>query len=283
MSTITIRPSTLAGIRQLAKKLRRERNIPHRRALDLASVQAGFENFVHAKRCLESEQATPALSPPGVFRAFLSIHWSAPSAGAREVLQVTLSRPLSALVPTTLVASAPHLAGFRMEYEDHLAHLTPVDSKAAARDVLRKATRTIRFMEATGLQPAPPMRQGALRRELHQLPGADHGSLWIDPSTSGWTLLDEPHARVRTPRRDEWLQRRGLHCLIPQGWSGLYMPVVCKPHFIGQDPEALHALAASLATAKRAGERYRPQGACGVVFVSPQRIADAQMRRPPSA
>ena len=52
MVIASIRPSTVDGIKQLAKKIRRERNITHTQALEDASRQAGYENFVHAKRQL---------------------------------------------------------------------------------------------------------------------------------------------------------------------------------------------------------------------------------------
>lgn len=52
MSIDTIRPTNLSGIQQLAKKLKRRDGITHTEALRRASRQAGFENFVHAKRQL---------------------------------------------------------------------------------------------------------------------------------------------------------------------------------------------------------------------------------------
>jgi len=47
-----LRPSTIDGIKRLAARLRVEQNISHTVALDRASVQAGFQNYAHARRML---------------------------------------------------------------------------------------------------------------------------------------------------------------------------------------------------------------------------------------
>jgi hypothetical protein len=44
-----IKPKTVAGIKQLAKKISKTRGITHTQALDEAARQAGFENFKHAR------------------------------------------------------------------------------------------------------------------------------------------------------------------------------------------------------------------------------------------
>lgn len=57
MLITSIRPSTVDGIKQLAKKIKRELSTTHTEALDVASRQAGYENFVHARRQLSMPQA----------------------------------------------------------------------------------------------------------------------------------------------------------------------------------------------------------------------------------
>ena len=49
MSSIAVHPSTLEGIKRLAKSLKREQQIPHNKALDAAAVRAGYANFRHAQ------------------------------------------------------------------------------------------------------------------------------------------------------------------------------------------------------------------------------------------
>lgn len=56
MISKAIRPSTLDGIKRLAKSLKRERGIQHARALDEAAQAAGFQNFRHASNALATPQ-----------------------------------------------------------------------------------------------------------------------------------------------------------------------------------------------------------------------------------
>lgn len=48
----SIKPTTIDGIKQLAKKIKKARNIQHAKALDVAAHQAGFANFRHAQNQL---------------------------------------------------------------------------------------------------------------------------------------------------------------------------------------------------------------------------------------
>lgn len=52
LSSIT--PKTLAGIKQLAKKLKRDKGYSHAEGLNEAAKQAGYENFAHARKSLEA-------------------------------------------------------------------------------------------------------------------------------------------------------------------------------------------------------------------------------------
>lgn len=55
-----IKPSGLEGIKRLAKRIKKDRNIKHSKALDVASVQAGFKDFRHARMVMgldDEEQA----------------------------------------------------------------------------------------------------------------------------------------------------------------------------------------------------------------------------------
>lgn len=50
-----LKPKTLDGIKKLAKKIGRADGIPHNKALEIASRQAGYENFQHARKQLVKE------------------------------------------------------------------------------------------------------------------------------------------------------------------------------------------------------------------------------------
>lgn len=49
MTLETIKPTTLNGVKQLAKKIKQAQGIGHTVALDVAARQAGFENYQHAR------------------------------------------------------------------------------------------------------------------------------------------------------------------------------------------------------------------------------------------
>ena len=50
-------PSTIGGIKRLAKQLKRQsKHLSHLAALDMASRQAKFENFKHAHRTLKTNK-----------------------------------------------------------------------------------------------------------------------------------------------------------------------------------------------------------------------------------
>lgn len=280
----SIRPSTVDGIKQLAKKIKRERSITHTTALDVASRQAGFENFVHARRQLGARKP--------VFSVYLSIHWyvprnSVPVTGIRgglEVLEVSLSRPLPDLVAKHRVSSGRGLAAFRMEYRDHLEYETNAQSKEDAQNRLLTAERGLRFIEATGLQPVTTQKHRDAARYLDDLPGRDHVSQWFDPESDAVVLLDEPYKRAiedRQGERREWVKARGAHMLSP-AWEGIYRPGNCPPHLISSDEKLLERLSASLARlAPQAvsADWKLPSRIYGEDFISPARIADMKPRK----
>lgn len=52
-SIYDIKPTTLLGIKQLAKKISKAEGVRHHVALDKAAKQAGYQNFTHARHSLE--------------------------------------------------------------------------------------------------------------------------------------------------------------------------------------------------------------------------------------
>jgi len=290
MDIASIRPSTVDGIKQLAKKMCREHAIPHTRALDDASRQAGFENFVHAKRRLTG------LAVPHRFPVYLSVHWFAPRArkgeltpgglrAGREILRVDLARPLADIVAKHRVGQGRGLYGFRMEYDDHLEHRTNVEGQDEARNRLLAAARSLRFMDATGLQPVTTKQYRHFSHILETLPGADHDSDWFDPLTGGYVCLDEPYADAIESivgMRMQWLEHHGLKMVAPR-WEGIYYAGECVPFLISPDGALLARVADALASVPAVTKPEiwpHETGMCNDDFVSPQRQADAKPRRP---
>lgn len=55
----TLTPRTLAGIKSLAKDIKRTQGVSHTSALETAARQAGFQNFQHARHALENAAQAP--------------------------------------------------------------------------------------------------------------------------------------------------------------------------------------------------------------------------------
>lgn len=291
MDITTLRPSTVDGIKKLAKQIRRERNCTHTVALTLACNQAGFSNLVHAKRQLAIAHTRAQ------HLVFLSVHWrhqrdrsalathsDGPTSG-RELLSASLSRPLADIVAKHRVGLARGLAGFRMEYDDHLEFRTNLHDQGEARKVLLAALRSLRFMEATGLQPVTLNKHRERLARISDMPARDHLSYWFDPPTDTCLALDEPYVpafRSNIAARHQWLAGEGWHMVEP-AWAGIYKPGECHPTFIGPDEDLLRRTAAALAsyhTEESHDTWPHESGMYGEDFVSPQRHSDTRPRRP---
>ncbi|KJK14260.1 hypothetical protein UB46_38950 [Burkholderiaceae bacterium 16] len=59
MVSTNVKPSTLDGIKRLAKSIKRERGSDHIPALDVAARESGYQNFKHASTSLRSTPASP--------------------------------------------------------------------------------------------------------------------------------------------------------------------------------------------------------------------------------
>ena len=288
MSIATIRPSTVDGIKTLAKKIKRERSIPHMEALDLASRQAGYENFVHAKRKLAADVSRLLGAGGRSYPVYLVAHWQErpdqPGARrrfGREHFRVDLTRPLLDVIPRHRLTLARNLEGMKVEYSDHLEWVTDIQGQAEARRALAKAARTLQFMDATGLVPPSNQRERAPFRVLEDLPHRDHTSRWIHPETSEWLLLDEPYHGMEEPGRFAWLESHGLSQLRT-AWDGLYFPEMAKAHFIGPSMDFLRRIdliAAKAATADEPAHWPEETGRNNEPFRSPARVADGKPAR----
>jgi hypothetical protein len=299
MNIANIRPSTVDGIKNLAKQIKRERNISHTSALAIASQQAGFESFPHARKALSA-----AISQR-LFPVYLSIHWQERRSGAinesalnsqaiggaprwqfgREILRVNLSRPLPEIITKQRVGWARGLAGFTMEYADHLERRTLANSQQAARGFLVSAERCLRFMEASKLQP---ISQQALRnrlRALDELPGRDHTSAWFDPETDAVAMLDEPYPDAladHVAARTQWLANHGF-TEVNLPWEGIHNPGQAVAILVSNDPALLDRVSKAVA---RLPPYVIPDpwvietGRMGDAFVSPKRTEDGKARRP---
>lgn len=221
-----IHPTTIAGIKRLATQHKKMAGIPHREALDFASRKAGYKSFDHARRMIGSNDNLTGDSNS----LFLTYYWyeRKPYRAGRETIEIRLSRPLSEICGKEGLREGRVTAGMRLVTPDHLVHDFLAESQAFARGELCKLVRSLRFMEATGLQPCSWRRAREVMPHLgDELPGKDHGTEWFNPCTGDVVLLDEPYsAGVVSPERAAWAARNGWH-LRASSWPGIYSPSAC--------------------------------------------------------
>ncbi len=224
MSKGSLHPSTIEGIKSLAKEIKSAEGLKHFEALNRASEAAGFPNFTAAQRKL-GVPTTARL--PHV--AYLSSFWRDREADTRgqEVLAVELSMPLAALLTPAQLKHARYLARSVVAASDHLAAENRADSQSAARRWVCGAARTLQFADASGLRPSGARKRGYPRGLFQNaMPGHDHSSVWYDPKARVHVLVDEPYAARRdgiSEERKAWAARHGWEVARPT-WPGMYNP-----------------------------------------------------------
>ncbi len=288
MSSEAIRPSTLDGIKRLAKSLKVERGIQHVRALDEAAHSAGFQNFRHARNAIRAG-GTAAPAHPG-HRVFITVYWRDRKAGSdgRETLTIRLTVPLVELITPAHLGNHRALVYFRTEGPDHLARQTLTQSQSQARRAACAAARALQFMDATKLRPSKShSRAYPGGRSTNAVPGQDHGSIWYDRASKRYLLADEPYERSvdrRSTERAAWAERHGFTILKPE-WPGMYNPDGGTRLYLIADADKgilLKPLAAALDSLPKPiiEETWDGESAPTVpIFVSPGAIAQAEAVR----
>ncbi|UCZ75633.1 DUF5623 domain-containing protein [Dickeya zeae] len=252
MSSEAIRPSTLDGIKRLAKSLKSERGIQHVRALDDAAQAAGFQNFRHANNVLRAAPKPEHLRPG--CRVFLSAYWRDRDGGAsgRETLTIWLSAPWRDLITPLQFQNHRALVNFRAEGPDHLARTHLVRTQSEARRTVCAAARALHFMDATKLRPSKShSRAFPGGRSSNAIPGRDHYSIWYDRETKRYLFADEPYEKAvesKVQEREDWAQRHGFVIVKPE-WAGMYAPDVgSRLYLVADDTKGipLQPIAAAL-------------------------------------
>lgn len=221
-----VRPTTLGGIKRLAKQIKKTDGVKYSDALERAAKVAGCENYPHAQRTLPAQKTAPF--EPYVL---LTIYWCDKDRDrqcGRETLRVELSRPLLEICEKHAFKYIRGFEELRMVADDHWVCDRIAHTQAYARGKLCKAERYLRFMEFTGLRPyRESLRPRPKALFDDKLPNTDHMSYWIDPSNMEFVLTDEPYkGAANTGRRAEWAVRNG--CRIEKSSSaGMYWPYEC--------------------------------------------------------
>lgn len=246
MLTKDVHPTTILGIKRLATQIRKDQNLKHARALDLAAKAANFENYRHAQRAL------PVLPRQPKPYLLLTIYWldkKLPYRRGRETLKIELSVPIFDICTKSDLKNVRGFGNLRMVTEDHFVCDSVADSQEYARQRLCTAERSRRFMEHTGLRPTykhPKAYPNGLGGD--KLPYIDHPTDWVDPIGGQYVLVDEPYGPAPSDaERADWAARTGWQ-IIKTSWPGMYNPYNCDLYiaFDGRSSYDIDALAARI-------------------------------------
>ncbi len=240
MSNDHIRPSSIEGIKQLAKRFKRAEGIQHVVALDKASLAAGFQNYKHALRGLDNI----VLPPASAHVLYISVPWRdrANNATGREVLKILTNKPLDALISPAKYKAARALTAMRREGPDHIADTYTASSQQAAREEACAAARTIQFIETTGLVPSIAKRSFPRGQFQNRMPGSDHDTAWFDPIAKAYLRANEPYSRGGvTPEQQLWATQHGW-AVAAAPWKGMYRPDGGSSLFLAADASKGYSL-----------------------------------------
>lgn len=226
MSSENIRPSTMDGIKRLAKSFKTKRGIQHAQALDESAKVAGFENYRHARNKLKVAAQSSA-KPSARHRVYITVYWHDKQSGerGRETLSLQLATLWSELIQPAQFQNHRAMVHFHRDGPDHLAQHELSSSQSRARSSVCAVARTLQFMDATKLKPS----KGYSRvypdgRSSNAVPEHDHESVWYDPETKRYLYADEPYeasAEKAILERNAWAERHGI-TIIKASWSGMY-------------------------------------------------------------
>ncbi len=285
MSKTDVQPSSIEGIKRLAKTISKRDSIPHTKALDAASQVSGFGNFQHAHRSL-SNRSTDA--EPARHVVYISTFWrdSETRTSGRETIRVSLSTPLDELIKPTQYRYAHKLGRFRRHASDHVIDEYRPDSASAALARACGAARVLQFMDVTGLRPSKA-RVEARGGYSARLPGLDHGSVWFDPVAKHHVGADEPYsgsALSKMAERDAWARQHNWSLAKPD-WAGMYFPEGGSELFLYADASKGYSLEGLLKALSKASAAIVPENcdrlaiAADAPFVTPGEKAAAEARR----
>jgi len=280
-----IRPSSIDGIKQFAKRLKKSDGIQHAVALNKAAKAAGYENYKHALRVLGG--GIPA--PQSLVILYISILWRDRTTKATgcEILKMQLRKPLDALVKPAQYKASRGLGAMRREGPDHLADMHPAPSQQAAREAACEAARTIQFIEATGLIPSNAKRSFPRGQFQYRMPGSDHDAAWFDPAAKVFIRTNEPYTPYTrsgvTAEQDEWAKRHDW-AVAESPWKGMYRPDGGTSLFLTADVSKGYSLAPIISRLTKAQAPIVASGWNGEsrpiipVFVSPAQAAEIEAK-----
>ena len=215
-------PSSLDGIKKLAKSIKSEQNIKHTQALNAASVIAGYQNFNHARNILNLILG----NKNKLYCVYLTAYWhdKESSIKGRETLTIWLETNWNDLVTPYQMQINRGLRDFRIEGPDHLAYRYTLDGQSRARERVCAAVSNLQFMDATKLRPSTSYRAYPKNSPKNSVPLQDHASIWVDVKTKRYLIADEPYnTSLDNMKRIEWSKNFGQRIALST-WKGMYNP-----------------------------------------------------------
>ncbi|SOC24605.1 DUF5623 domain-containing protein [Thalassospira xiamenensis] len=278
-----ITPSSIESIKRLAKKWQKAEGLPYHKALDKASQIASYQNYAHAISKLNRVPTIRNAPHP----LFLTVYWEdrRTHSHGRETLKISLTKPFLDICSKSEMKRTRELYLLRCAAEDHLVADGIANAQDSARELICKAVRSIRFMEATGLKPSKSADLRPLNKKHDsEPPRSDHVTTWIDPSARQLIMVDEPYLDpVVDEDRRTWATQRGWH-LEASTWPGMYFPYNCalfvttdasKGYDFGALMKKINSLPKPMIEENWAGSSANSHE----VFISPQAKALPDMRR----
>ena len=279
MSNDLIRPSSIEGIKQLAKRIKKADGRPHAIALDKAAQAAGFSNYQHARRACAI--AAPNIRPAN--NVYISVPWKDRSSNqtGREILKMAAGQPLEVMLNASRLQSARTLSNMRFDGPDHIAATNVASNQSRAREQACSAAREIQFIETTGLVPSAAKRSIPRGNYQNRMPGSDHDATWFDPAAKSYIRTTEPYTNNSeiSPEQLAWAEKHGW-TVASSPWKGMYYPDGGSMLFLMADASkgySLDPVIAKLANApapllasewKGKSEPFLPE------FCSPARLAE---------
>jgi Domain of unknown function (DUF5623) len=224
MNLNKVLPTTLHGIKQLAKTIKRELNITHAIALDRAALQAGFQNYSHANTALETLRLK--VQQYGVF---ISCGWKdkVTLETGREVYRLGLTKKFVEILRPRDIALIAKLEWFAVYAVDNLTDKRLASTKEIARTRVNEVTRIIQFLDATKLRPSSGYSKAYPEgKPENKIPGEDHAQIWFDPATKGYLITDEPYdfsIQGKLQEREVWSRNHSFN-LAKTVWGGMHYP-----------------------------------------------------------
>ena len=215
-------PTTVRGIKQVAKKIGPARGLTHKQAMDAIAHEIGYQNFRHAQNVLT------AAVKQSRHEVYVTYRWRDRDlrTSGRETYRHELNRPIAELVTPYQMGAARDLAGFKLVAPDHIEQEITGHSQAYARREILKAVRTLDFIEYTGLKPSKGHKKGYRNGRLGDMfPGIDHAHIWFDPVAKQYIVVDEPYGpnERQADDRAAWARETGWE-VLRSPWDGMYWP-----------------------------------------------------------